>query len=136
MDAFSSGHQQLPLECANDRLQSLLEEQMHQPASGTEVGMHCWNKSSNHCIVHIQVEEEESSDDAAAVDGSSSGDVQKKITPWASSSREAVAELFPGVQSVYGPGESHQGLILVASLLQKLPNLGGIYKLIACIVSN
>ena len=51
-------------------------------------------------------------------------DVQKKITPW-SNSQEILCELFPEVCSVEKKCNGGDGLILVASLLQKPPNLGG-----------
>jgi hypothetical protein len=70
------------------------------------------------------------------------GDVQKKITPWTNPSSVA-AELFPGSTGTKALSSSQQlqrpssppsdggiarekgGLILVASLLNKIPNLGG-----------
>ena len=49
-------------------------------------------------------------------------DVQKKITRW-SSGVGALEELFPGLpQKTRAAG----GLIVVASLLNKIPNLGGL----------
>ena len=58
------------------------------------------------------------------------GNVQKKITPWTNSS-EILKELFPEVHPSSNVGKKHGGLILVASLLHKPPNLGGIH-IIAC----
>ena len=61
-----------------------------------------------------------------------SDDVQKKITPWSSSSDTIMNELFPNqsdyptVASTKKPGGGE--LILVASLLHKPPNLGGRIK--------
>ena len=58
-----------------------------------------------------------------------SDDVQKKITPWSSSSDTIMNELFPdqsdypNTASTKKPGGGE--LILVASLLHKPPNLGG-----------
>lgn len=58
------------------------------------------------------------------------GDVQKKVTPW-SNAAGAVNELFPKqspLSVVPGCGQastSSSGLILVATLLHKAPNLGG-----------
>ena len=65
------------------------------------------------------------------------GDVQKKITPWTNPGSVA-AELFPGLGSAalgdtQRPSSSSDdsmtrergGLVLVASLLNKIPNLGG-----------
>lgn len=70
-------------------------------------------------------------EDTTAVAASLGGDVQKKITPW-SNPGSVVAELFPGsvnpVSSTRSQrcGEKREGgLILVASLLNKIPNLGG-----------
>ena len=51
------------------------------------------------------------------------GDVQKKITRWASGAG-VLQELFPGLsqeREERPPG----GLVVVASLLNKIPNLGG-----------
>ena len=73
-------------------------------------------------------------EDTTAVAASLGGDVQKKITPW-SNPGSVVAELFPGSVNLASPvsstrslrcGEKREGgLILVASLLNKIPNLGG-----------
>ena len=69
------------------------------------------------------------------------GDVQKKITPWTNPGSVA-AELFPGSAATKALSSAQQlhpsspssdgsvtrekgGLILVASLLNKIPNLGG-----------
>lgn len=64
------------------------------------------------------------------------GDVQKKITPWTNPGSVAV-ELFPGSSSTILTGVQHPssltgvgsgergGMVLVASLLNKIPNLGG-----------
>ena len=57
--------------------------------------------------------------------GSVRADVQKKITRWASGPG-VLEELFPGQRLMEGEGEMKSGgLILVASLLTKVPNLGG-----------
>lgn len=60
------------------------------------------------------------------------GDVQKKIMPWANP-RSVVPELFPGATDSTSQPELQRrgekrggGLILVASLLNKIPNLGGV----------
>lgn len=55
------------------------------------------------------------------------GDVQKKITRWARGAG-VLDELFPGLPSSSqdeGAGRQPSGLVLVASLLNKIPNLGG-----------
>ena len=54
------------------------------------------------------------------------GDVQKKITRWASGAG-VLEELFPGVALSHGvePERELGRLVLVASLLSKIPNLGG-----------
>ena len=65
------------------------------------------------------------------------GDVQKKITPWTNPG-SVVAELFPSSGSTALSNARHPscpsddsmagergGLVLVASLLNKIPNLGG-----------
>lgn len=53
------------------------------------------------------------------------GDVQKKITRWVSGAG-VLDELFPGSSSQdEGAGRHPSGLVLVASLLNKIPNLGG-----------
>ena len=62
------------------------------------------------------------------------GDIQKKITPWTNPGSIA-AELFPGSglsgtrhlssQSNDSRASKRGGLVLVASLLNKIPNLGG-----------
>ena len=55
-------------------------------------------------------------------------DVQKKITPWASGVG-VLEELFPGLPaSAHQPATAAGGrrLVVVASLLQKIPNLGGL----------
>ena len=79
--------------------------------------------------------------------GAGKSDVQKKITPW-SNPGSAVVELFPGCTILSPPLHSYSGgredlvqsqrharggtereggggLVLVASLLNKIPNLGG-----------
>ena len=60
--------------------------------------------------------------------GITTDDVQKKITPWSSSSDTIMNELFPD-QSDYPVTSNRKPpggeLILVASLLHKPPNLGG-----------
>lgn len=57
-----------------------------------------------------------------SVVGEGEGDIQKKLTRW-SSGAGVMSELFPGhpVQPVLEPA----GLVVVASLLTKTPNLGG-----------
>ncbi len=58
------------------------------------------------------------------------GNVQKKITPW-SNAAGAVSELFPKhspnpvVLGSGGGGARSLGLVLVATLLHKTPNVGG-----------
>lgn len=54
------------------------------------------------------------------------GDVQKKITRWVSGAG-VLDELFPESPSSQdeGAGKQPSGLVLVASLLNKIPNLGG-----------
>ena len=92
----------------------------------------------------------QSIDDATVSSGAAKGDVQKKITPW-SNPGSIVVELFPGGSTILSPlpPRSHSGgkedliqchrhtgdgteregggggLVLVASLLNKIPNLGG-----------
>ena len=85
-------------------------------------------------------------DNATVSSGAAKGDIQKKITPW-SNPGSVVVELFPGSTSLSPPPHSYSGgrkdlvqshrhtggetereeggLVLVASLLNKLPNLGG-----------
>lgn len=88
------------------------------------------------------------------------GDVQKKIMPW-SNPASVVAELFPESSSLTmprldltksreegsilcsprlrgeeGEGEGEGGLVLVASLLNKIPNLGGEFKLFSYFINN
>ncbi len=67
----------------------------------------------------------------------SSSDIQKKITPW-SNPTTVVNELFP--DSLFGLSAAGQqnkgdisGLILVTSLLSKVPNIGG--KCMRCFVN-
>lgn len=60
---------------------------------------------------------------------SSNTDIQKKITPW-SNPRTVVKELFPDSSTnllMAGTQEesSSNGLVLVTSLLSKIPNIGG-----------
>ena len=61
------------------------------------------------------------------------GDVQRKITPW-NKSQEILSELFPGAiqhsLEKKRQSEAAAGLVLVASLVQKPPNLGGIIVMI------
>lgn len=52
------------------------------------------------------------------------GNVQKKITPW--SGPEALVELFPDLNVVGGRDGTPDGLIVVASLVNKAANLGGV----------
>lgn len=76
-------------------------------------------------------------DAASAPRAMAEGDVQKKITPWTNPGSVA-AELFPGSGSTALSNAQHPsppsddniagergGLVLVASLLNKIPNLGG-----------
>lgn len=70
------------------------------------------------------------SDSTLNPETASSGDVQKKITPW-SNAAGVLDELFPeqplltALEST-GRRSSHSGgLVLVASLVSKTPNLGG-----------
>ena len=64
-----------------------------------------------------------------------SEDVQKKITPWSNSSAALLQELFPThplVAQAHNESGHHGNLILVASLVHKQPNLGGIEMSISC----
>ena len=72
------------------------------------------------CVVYVLFFNLQAYDNA--IDAGS--DVQKKITPW-NNSREIQMELFPEIPLPVDD-KPRQGLILVASLLQKPPNLGGI----------
>ena len=80
-------------------------------------------------------------DTAALSSVGGEGDVQKKITPW-SNPGSVIVELFPksgdltthhfprSQRNGGGEGEGGReegGLVLVASLLNKIPNLGGTY---------
>ena len=56
------------------------------------------------------------------------GDVQRKITPWNSSTTEILNELFPIFPVSSQKAEKSQ-LILVSSLVHKAPNIGGKYSL-------
>lgn len=84
-------------------------------------------------------------DNATVSSRAAEGDVQKKITPW-SNPDSVVVELFPE-STILSPPHSHSGgkedlgqscrhaggrtereeggLVLVASLLNKIPNMGG-----------
>ena len=87
----------LPLHCSNEDLPSLCKE-----------------------IASREVTEE----DAELGRSETDGNVQKKITPW--SGPEALAELFPDLDVVVGRDEAPDGLIVVASLVNKAANLGGV----------
>ena len=52
------------------------------------------------------------------------GDIQKKITRWASGAG-VMEELFPGRRLPVETSKVAGGLVVVASLLTKIPNLGG-----------
>ena len=52
------------------------------------------------------------------------GDIQKKITRWASGAG-VLEELFPGQRLPLETKQVSGGLVVVASLLTKIPNLGG-----------
>ena len=88
----------LPLRCSNVDLPSICKE-----------------------IASQEVTEE----DAEMRGSETDGNVQKKITPW--SGPEALAELFPDLDVVVGRDEAPDGLIVVASLVNKAANLGGAY---------
>lgn len=90
---------------------------------------------NNKLLCEAAAKAEEARQGKAGGDKSSPGmsdDVQKKITPWSSSSDTIMNELFPNqsdypvVASTKKPGGGE--LILVASLLHKPPNLGGEIK--------
>ena len=88
-------------------------------------------RCSNRSLCEAAAKEEEERQSKAATDKSNPGvsdDVQKKITPWSSSSDTIMNELFPNqsdhpITSTKKPAGGE--LILVASLLHKPPNLGG-----------
>ena len=94
------------------------------------IPLQCHNQSL--CEAALKGEEERQSKDGRDKNNPGmSDDVQKKITPWSSSSETIMNELFP-VQSD-DPITSNKKpiggqLILVASLLHKPPNLGGKIK--------
>ncbi|CAI8004823.1 Probable methyltransferase TARBP1 [Geodia barretti] len=55
------------------------------------------------------------------------GDIQKKITRWASGAG-VMEELFPGRRLPVETSKVAGGLVVVASLLTKIPNLGGLCR--------
>lgn len=65
-------------------------------------------------------DDEETAGDGVAEEGE--GDVQKKIMPWRQMllDEEVVSEVEHGVKQ-----ESGEGLVVVTSLINKVPNLGG-----------
>ena len=61
-------------------------------------------------------------EDVEDIDGGGGGDVQKKIMPWQQMALEedVVAKVEHGVKQPVGAG-----LVVVTSLINKVPNLGG-----------
>lgn len=59
-----------------------------------------------------------------------SGNVQKKLTPW--SGPEGLVELFPDLDVFAGKEDAPDGLIVVASLVNKAANLGGVLGQAEC----
>ena len=90
-------------------------------------------RCNNRSLSKVAAKGEEERQNKAAADKSNPGmsdDVQRKITPWSSSSDTIMNELFPNqsdlpITSSKKPAGGE--LILVASLLHKPPNLGGKY---------
>ena len=69
--------------------------------------------------------QEVTDEDAELGRSDTSGNVQKKITPW--SGPEGQTELFPDLDAFVGRDDAPDGLIVVASLVNKAANLGGVY---------
>ena len=65
-------------------------------------------------------DDNETADDTSAADGT--GDVQKKIMPW----KQMVPDEETSQEIEFGVKEHKQeGLVVVTSLISKIPNLGG-----------
>lgn len=91
------------------------------------VPLHCNNQPLCEAAARLEEgERQQGKDDGDKDNPGMSDDVQKKITPWSSSSDTIMNELFPD-QSITASKKNPVGgeLILVASLLHKPPNLGG-----------
>lgn len=93
------------------------------------VPLQCTNQPLHEAAVKVEEERRQSKDGGDKNNSGASDDVQKKITPWSSSSATIMNELFPeqGDYPLVATTKSPAGgnLILVASLLHKPPNLGG-----------
>ena len=64
----------------------------------------------------------EAADDTSASLADGSGDVQKKIMPW----KQMVPDEETTQEVDYGVKQRHEeGLVVVTSLISKIPNLGG-----------
>jgi len=93
------------------------------------VPLKCDNQPLCEATAKAEEETQQGKDGGDKNDPGMSDDVQKKITPWSSSSDTIMNELFPE-QMDYPIAVSKKNpaggqLILVASLLHKPPNLGG-----------
>ena len=65
----------------------------------------------------------ETADDTSASLADGNGDVQKKIMPW----KQMVPDEETAQEMDYGVKEHHEeGLVVVTSLISKVPNLGGL----------
>lgn len=104
------------------------------PVSGFLAASPCWERQSvlplccrNVDLLHMckEIATQGMADENADLGVSeTSGDVQKKITPW--SGPEGLAELFPDLDVFAGKEDAPDGLIVVASLVNKAANLGGV----------
>ena len=67
-----------------------------------------------------------------------SSDIQKKITPW-SNPKTVVSELFPDSLSTMSDVQeksTNSEMILVTSLLSKLPNIGGWFNVLSVFIGS
>lgn len=96
------------------------------------VPLQCNNQSLCDAATKAAEERQQCKDGRDKSDPGMSDDVQKKITPWCNSSDTIMNELFPDQLDYLftSPKKNPAGgeLILVASLLHKPPNLGGIIQ--------
>ena len=111
------------------------------PVSDFLAASPCWERQSilplccrNVDLLHMckEIATQGATDENADLGGmETSGNVQKKITPW--SGPEGLAELFPDLDVFAGKEDAApDGLIVVASLVNKAANLGGVLALAEC----
>ncbi|XP_064599728.1 LOW QUALITY PROTEIN: probable methyltransferase TARBP1 [Liolophura sinensis] len=114
----------LPLFNSNDRLKSFTPGPGATNRSVDSVEQ-SFQLSSKQCLLYMRdLQYADMYENHTEVDGQD-GDVQKKILPWRFMKPDAEAEEQLELRRVKERG---QGLILVTSLIEKIPNLGGLCR--------